>query len=114
MSGGHFDYVQDRVAGEMAGQWRDEELNELFYDLFQAPLWNNRDGGLATALDLWLSCDIDEEAYREQVAKFKRKWINRSQGQRAEFYAGKLQERCNELKAELMAGADDRLDGEGI
>lgn len=26
MSGGHFEYVQDRVAEEMSGQWRDEEL----------------------------------------------------------------------------------------
>ena len=114
MSGGHFEYVQNRVAEEMSGQWRDEELNELFYDLFEAPLWNNRNGGLATALDLWLSGDTGEEAYREQVAKFKKKWLHRSNEQRAEFYADKLQERCDELKAELLAGADDRLDREGI
>lgn len=107
MSGGRFGYVQDRVAEEMCGQWRDEELDALFYDLFRAHLWGDREGGLATALDLWLSDDVDEDAYREQVAKFKRRWLNRSQGQRAEFYARRLQKRCDELKEELMEGVGE-------
>lgn len=111
MSGGTFGYVNERVAHEMKGRWEDEEINELFYDLFCAPLWGSREGGLATALDFWQACDVDEEDYREYVAKFKAKWFGRTPEDRAEFYAGKLQERCDELKAEIVRDFDFKIGG---
>lgn len=101
MSGGHFNYINETVSYEMQGQWHDEELNELFYDLFCAPLWPHREGGLATALDFWLSDDVGEETYRKYVKAFKEKWFNRTQEDKIEFYQRKIQERCDELKAEL-------------
>lgn len=101
MSGGHFNYTNSSIAWEMEGQWHDEELNELFYDLFCAPLWGSRTGGLATALDFWLSSDVSEETYREYVAKFKEKWFRRTPKNRVEFYQNKLQEHCDKLKKEM-------------
>lgn len=101
MSGGHFSYINERVSWEMEGKWEDEELNELFHDLFCADLWDYRDGGLATALDFWLSGDIGEETYREYVAAFKKKWFNRTPKDRIEFYQNKLQEHCDKLKEEM-------------
>ena len=106
MSGGRFDYVNDQIAYEMEGKWHDDELNDLFYDLFCAPLWGYRAGGLATALDFWLSGDVGEETYREYVEKFKAKWFGRTQEARVEFYKQKLQERCDELKRELAGGEE--------
>ena len=101
MSGGHFNYANNTVQWEMEGKWHDEEINELFYDLFCADLWDGRNGGLATALDFWLSSDIGEESYREYVAAFKKKWFNRTQEDRVEFYKNKLQEHCDKLKEEM-------------
>lgn len=101
MSGGYFDYTNCRVGWEMEGKWRDEEINELFYDLFCADLWGDRSGGLAAALDFWLCSDVNEEKYREYVAKFKAKWFNRTPKNRVEFYQNKLQEHCDKLKKEL-------------
>ena len=101
MSGGHFDYENYSIGDRMQGQWHDEEINELFDDLFNAPLWGHREGGLATALDFWLSGDVDEETYREYVAKFKKKWFHRTPNNRVEFYQDKLQKYCDKLKEEL-------------
>lgn len=101
MSGGHFNYANNTVQWEMDGKWEDEEINELFYDLFCADLWDGRNGGLATALDFWLSSDICEETYREYVAAFKKKWFNRTPEDRVEFYQNKLQEHCDKLKEEM-------------
>ncbi|MCI8469335.1 MAG: hypothetical protein HFJ75_07630 [Eggerthellaceae bacterium] len=104
MSGGRFNYQEITTADEFDGVWRDEEINELFSDLFVRG-FGHQDQGLVKSLDLYLSNDIGEEAYREQVAAFKRKWFGRTPEQRVEFYQGKLQKRCAELKAELAAGA---------
>lgn len=101
MSGGYFEYENSHLAYEMEGRWQDEELNELFYDLFCADLWGNRSGGVATALDFWLSGDITEEKYREHVKKFKDKWFGRTDEQRVAFYQDKMQEYCDKLKYEL-------------
>ena len=101
MSGGHFDYINDRISYEMQGVWRDEEINELFNDLFCAPLWGDRTGGLATALDFWLSGDVGEDKYREYVNKFKDKWFRRTPKNRVDFYTDKLQEQCDRMKKEL-------------
>lgn len=102
MSGGHFNIDTHLIGDDMEGEWRDEEINELFHDLFCAELWNGRYGGLASALDYWLAGDVSEEVYREYVHKFKEKWFNRTKEDRVEFYCAKLQEKCDELKGELV------------
>lgn len=101
MSGGHFDYYNYRIGDTMQGQWHDEEMNEMFDDLFVGELWGSRYGGVAGALDYWLAGDIGEETYREYVKKFKEKWFNRTPKNRVEFYQDKLQKYCDQLKKEL-------------
>lgn len=103
MSGGRFDYINNTVKYEMEGKWHDVEMNEMFYDLFCAPLWGSRDGGVATALDFWLSGDVDESTYREYVQKFKEKWFGRTPEKQLEAYQEELQRQCDRLKKE-MAG----------
>lgn len=105
MSGGRFDYMELLVGETFDGQWLDEELNELFADLFVRG-FGHRDQGLVKTLDLYVCDDIGEKAYREQVAAFKAKWLCRTQEQRCEFYQAKLQERCEELKAEMAMGGE--------
>lgn len=102
MSGGYFFLDTHQIGHAMEGEWQDEEINELFHDLFCAELWNGRYGGLASALDYWLASDVSEEVYREYVHKFKEKWFNRTKEDRVEFYCAKLQEKCDELKGELV------------
>lgn len=102
MSGGRlFDYSYPDF-GEARGKWQDEELNELYDDLFCNGRFSVRGyGGLAQSLDFYLSGDVDEEAYREAVARFKSKWMHRTPRNRVEFYQQKLQEYADRLKKEM-------------
>lgn len=95
MSGGHFDYMQYRVNEAFRNQWCDEEINELFYDLFNAP------DGLVETLDLYRSYDIGEERYREHVQEFKDKWFGRTKENSVELYSNLLQKQCDRYKKEL-------------
>ena len=80
----------------------DEELNELYHDLFCGGEFAVRDyGGLAQSLDFWLSDDTGEESYREAVKRFKAKWFKRTPKNRLEFYRDKLQQYCDKMKEEL-------------
>lgn len=100
MSGGHFEYSYHPE--NLDGQWCDEEINELYHDLFCGGEFAVRDyGGLFQSLDFYLSYDTSEEDYREAVKKFKAKWFHRTPRQRVEFYQSKLQERCDQLKREM-------------
>lgn len=110
MSGGHFDYVQYSTAEKFWGEWEDEELNELFTDLFGSSwgitesefgrTWayeNGKGNGLAETLDLWKSGDIGEDEYREQVARFKKKWLRRSQEDVRDFYVEHFEVKAREM-----------------
>ncbi len=102
MSGGElFDYTYPNF--EVAdGRWCDEELNELYHDLFCGGDFSMRGyGGLCQSLDFYLSDDIDEESYREAVSRFKAKWMHRTPRNRVEFYQRKLQEYADRLKREM-------------
>lgn len=109
MSGGHFEYQQYRTAESFAGQWEDEELNELFHDLFGDEWCDDRDS-LVHALDWWQSGDWREEDYRKRVREFKAKWFGRSMEKSVEFYGRCLQERADEYTKEMMRWAEG--DGE--
>ena len=107
MSGGYFDNVYGgHIAYEVGDRGEDEELNALFFDLF-GDSWSGPDrksefgpngGGLFEALDWYLAHDIDEDMYREQVRRFKLKWlVRRTPRNRVEFYQRLFEEKATEL-----------------
>ena len=116
MSGGYFErgYGSPYGLGEnLNGEWRDEELNALFFDLFGSG-WNGfrtpvgykekkcefgpRNGGLFESLDFWLSGDTCEEDYRTDVRRFKEKWLSkRTPKNRVEFYQRVFEEYATDL-----------------
>lgn len=120
MSGGHFYTSPTTVAEEYCGQWLDAEIDDLFFDLFGSGwddyrgslpygkprkcefgrTWANPEhaGGLAEALDLFLSGDITEGDYREQVSRFKRKWLARkTPSNRVDFYQRQFEDAATGL-----------------
>ena len=109
MSGGAlFDYSYPSFE-ELEGVWRDAELDALVSDLLFGGEFSVRGyGGLLQTLDFWASGDVCEERYRESVRAFKAKWFGRTPEERAQFYAGKLQEDCERYKLELGVTQDDR------
>lgn len=101
MSGGHFNYMN---FDGLDGEWRDEEMGELFHDLFVGGDFSIHGyGGLLQSLDFWLSSDIREETYRRKVAEFKAKWMERTPKSRVEFYQRKIQEYADKCKREFGA-----------
>ncbi len=102
MSGGVlFDYTWPNLQ-EADGKWHDNELDELYHDLFCGGEFSVRGyGGLAQSLDFWLSDDTGEEHYRDAVARFKAKWMHRTPRNRVEFYEGKIQAYADKCKVEL-------------
>jgi hypothetical protein len=116
MSGGYFDTYRcspASLADELNGKWMDEELNALFFDLFgggwdgyQTPYTHKerkcefgpRGGGLFESLDFWLSGDTSEEDYRDDIRRFKQKWLSkRTPKDRVEFYQGLLEEYARDM-----------------
>lgn len=115
MSGGHFDFYTSSMVDELSGQWCDEELNELFFDLFGDTYYSSRTfglrhhveprksefgprgGGLFESLDFWLSGDTSEEDYLEDVRKFKQKWFRKTPKNRVEFYQDRFEEYATEI-----------------
>lgn len=102
MSGGAlFDYSYPNLE-EAYGKWQDEEMNELYGDLFTGAEFSVRGyGGLAQSLDFYLSGDTSEEDYRDALSRFKRKWIDRSPEDRLKFYEDKLKEAYERYRKEL-------------
>lgn len=102
MSGGVlFDHTWPCL-DEADGKFADEEMNELYHDLFCGGEFAVRDyGGLAQSLDFWLSGDSGEEDYREALARFKAKWFHRTPRNRVEFYEKKIQAYADKCKVEL-------------
>lgn len=115
MSGGHFDCYG---MSDLDGEWRDEELNELYFDLFGAGYgayhsrpfgkvyydreprrceFGPRGGGLFESLDFFLSGDTTEEDYREDVKRFKDKWFRKTPRNRIKFYQDKFREYAEEI-----------------
>ena len=121
MSGGRFDYKTDSLRNELFG-WdisthygigeselytefiaqarrinpmRDRLLSELVYDVFC----------LLNSLDYWLSGDVSETQYREDVSRFKKKWLKVSPKElvtrEIENTAIELQNMLDTLKADL-------------
>ena len=118
MSGGHFSSYGGGIdMDELRGEWRDEELNDLFEDLFGLG-WNGRrhafgyksaymsddkvefgprGGGLFESLDFWLSGDTSEEDYLDDLKRFKEKWFKRTPKNRVEYYQRKFEQYAMEM-----------------
>lgn len=103
MSGGAlYNYTYPNFE-EADGKWQDEELNELYSDLFCGGEFAVHGyGGLAQSLDYYLSGDIDRSDYLDYLQEFKRKWFKRTPKNRTEYYQRKLQEYADKLKDELV------------
>lgn len=104
MSGGHFGYEELNFAEKFANQWQDEELNELFDDLFIKGLYRN--SGLIKALDLYLSDDITKEDYQKEVDEFKKKWGEKFN---KDFYIKKLEAELEQYKQQAMLATAQSL-----
>lgn len=124
MSGGHFECYG---MSDVDGQWLDEELNELYFDLFggggsyhSRPFgkvhydreprrceFGPRGGGLFESLDFYLSGDTLADEYREEVRRFKDKWFRKTPRNRVKFYQG----RFREYAEEIMRQFEDELGG---
>lgn len=103
MSGGAlFDYHYPNLE-PADGKWEDEELNELYHDLFVGEEFSVRGyGGLCQSLDFYLSDDIGEESYHKKLKEFKQKWFHRTPKNRVEYYRQKIQEYADRCKEELV------------
>lgn len=96
MSGGSRNYFYYQLE-EQAGEMRDRELDELVRDLAK----------VMHDLEWWESCDYSEDAYRETVREFKRKWFG---GAREEVLRGIVEKSCDELRVELLKMIGGRTD----
>lgn len=116
MSGGYFGYCGEAIENAR-GEWGDEELNEMFDDLFGSSRYRRgrpfgstvydsasarcefgpRGGGLFESLDFWLSGDTTYESYQEDVRRFKAKWFRKTPKNRLEFYKDRFEEYAREI-----------------
>jgi hypothetical protein len=90
MSGGSYNYEYCRVDDEYVGRMYDAELDELIKDLVP----------VLKAVEWWKSCDTCEETYREEVLKFKKKWL--SDDVRTERLSEIINGKVEELREELL------------
>ena len=87
-SGGSYDYKYYVVDEYYNGRMFDAELNELIKDLVP----------ILKSVEWWQSSDTNEEDYREDVAKFKKKWFGTPRNKRLkEIIDTELEEKKNEL-----------------
>jgi len=100
MSGGHFEYANERLMIEMFGYdydtkeikndpFEDREISELMYDLLE----------LTYSLDYYLSGDISKEDYLNDKKKFKEKWFGGNREERLKKY---IDEQLDLIKQELL------------
>lgn len=118
VSGGAIEHYD--IPHGLIGRWEDEELNEMFSDLFgyswcdrgrfglrndesRRSEFGPRGGGLFESLDFYLSDDISREDYLEDLRRFKRKWfVRRTPKNRVEYYTQKFRENCRDLEEQYV------------
>ena len=95
MSGGHFDYIDQRAKNEIFGYFgeekenvfEDREISELIYDVFE----------LIHDFDWYKSGDTGKQVYLIKKAAFKDKWL----GKRPERVKQIIDKAIAEVKQEL-------------
>ena len=108
MSGGHFEYADQRAKNEIFGYlgdeqkenvFEDEEISELVWDVFQ----------LIHDFDWYKSGDTCEETYLEKKSAFKKKWFKSDRKVRLKGY---VDDRLKEVKDELyrLMGVEDETE----
>ena len=108
MSGGHFEYADQRAKNEIFGYlgdeqkenvFEDEEISELVWDVFQ----------LIHDFDWYKSGDTCEEKYLEKKSAFKKKWFKSDRKVRLKGY---FDDRLKEVKDELyrLMGVEDETE----
>lgn len=123
MSGGHFNYLHDRIVGEVfdweidvydfaddsqrlsASRARtlnplnDVELSEMLYDI----------ACVLMAHDYWRSGDCDVDCYNKAKQRFKGKWFGKTQKERIESQVEKATEQLRKDIKEMFEteGAPD-------
>ena len=108
MSGGHFEYADQRAKNEIFGYlgdeqkenvFEDEEISELVWDVFQ----------LIHDFDWYKSGDTCEEKYLEKKSAFKKKWFKSDRKVRLKGY---VDDRLKEVKDELyrLMGVEDETE----
>ena len=102
MSGGAlFHYTYPDFA-DADGWWQDEEMNELYHDLFVGGEFSVCGyDGLMQSLDFAVSDDTGMDSYFEKLGKFKAKWFHRTPSNRVKYYQQKIQDYSDKCKAEL-------------
>lgn len=89
MSGGSYGYICFSIEEQLVGRMEDAELDEMAKDFAK----------LCHALEWWQSADTDEESYRREVKRFKKKWFNTERSERLEEI---INQKCDDLKQELI------------
>lgn len=88
MSGGYFEYADQRAKNEIFGYlgdepkknvFEDEEISDLIWDVFQ----------LIHDYDWYKSGDTCEESYIKKKSEFKQKWFKTSRNERLKGYVDK-------------------------
>ena len=108
MSGGYFEYADQRAKNEIFGYlgddpkknvFEDEEISDLIWDVFQ----------LIHDYDWYKSGDTCEEKYLEKKSAFKKKWFKSDRKVRLKGY---VDDRLKEVKDELyrLMGVEDETE----
>lgn len=87
MSGGCYEYFYIKLQ-DFENEMQDREMDDLIVDL--AEVFHD--------LEWWQSGDSSEEVYREQVKKFKDKWLHQSAESRIANY---IDEELEETRKQL-------------
>lgn len=105
MSGGHFNYIDQRAKDEIFGYFGDElqrnvfedrEISELVWDVFE----------LIHDFDWYKSNDTCKETYLKKKEAFKKKWL----GKRPEKVKQIIDEAIEEAKQELYETYEVEID----
>lgn len=101
MSGGSYNYICNRLSDECEGKMYDAEMNDLIKDLCD----------VLHDLEWWESGDSTEDAYRETVKAFKKKWFKEDRQQRLKGY---IDEQLNTMRSQLysLIGESQERDNE--
>ena len=92
--------MYSRVEEEYVGKMFDSQLNTMMKDL----------ADLLHDLEWWQSGDYSEEAYREAVKKFKKKWFGQTKIDVQSCIENEIERTKNELLKEFEYLKDEKSD----
>lgn len=99
MSGGSYNYIYCTLQEECEGRMYDPEMNDMISDLCK----------VLKALEWWKSLDTSEESYREELMKFKKKWLNGKREERLKKY---IDEQVGLVREQLYTMIGEKAESE--